>query len=188
MSDLCRCFIALDIDTGSKKKIREIRERHFKNDKNVKWVNPENAHFTLKFLGDRKASELNMIMTILQKINIAVITKNLTMDVSGAFPNNRNPQVLWIAPREAQDIKALYVDMENALATIGIRKERRDFHPHVTIGRLKSGAVKTLVSEKLKRTPDILPFNLQLDGLTFYKSTLKTDGPVYEKLFERKLP
>src|SRR5882724_13219193 len=96
-----RLFVALEISTNVRKclasLIRELREV----DANPKWINPDNLHVTLKFIGEvapEKAAEIGDALFIVQTQQQAVVEFG---DV-GFFPDARRPSVVWVGIQPPQ--------------------------------------------------------------------------------------
>ena len=58
-----------------------------------------------------------------------------------AFPNKRRARVIVVTLEKGVDIaRTIFHDIEDALSTLGIEEEKRDFTPHITLGRRKEPA------------------------------------------------
>jgi len=145
----------------------------------VKYVEPENMHITLKFIGDVDAGRAERISTILEQVSFAPFSVHL--EGVGAFPSVNRPRVLWIGVNEGfEDTVHLSMQIDGLLSAEGVPRETRKFHPHVTIGRVKS--YSPTVPEKIREYAG-RPFgSFVVERFVLYKSTLTPNGPVYEEL------
>jgi len=100
----------------------------------------------------------------------------------GCFPNQRNPRVLWCGiDGETELLSELYQKVETACASSGFAPENRDFHPHLTLGRVKSKRNLQPLLDCIKIGSD-LECKFRADHFNIYKSTLNPQGAVYTVL------
>jgi len=188
MSDTIRAFIAINFNSKIQRSVKNIQDQLKKTGCNAKWVGPENIHMTLKFLGDVDSKKIDGIKQAIVNLfkNIKPFTVELTQ--LGFFPNINRPRTLWVGLKDdGQQLNKMAVLIKKALVKIGFREDQRSFSPHITIGRIRS-------SENIKVLPrSILEYRIP-EGLTqttsnviLYKSTLTSEGPVYEPLYQIKL-
>ncbi len=173
-----RTFIATEIPEVQKKVIWEFVLSHKKNNLPVKWVAYENLHITLKFIGEIDERKLDSIKSALSTVSGKTKCFKMQLGNPGCFPNIRNPRVLWIGVSiGAEHLIKLADELENSLIQCGIKKEEKKFHPHLTIGRIKTFfKVDDIINKSIATEPfDVKEFIL-------FKSTLLPSGPVYEKI------
>lgn len=173
-----RTFIAVEIPDGQKKIVYNSIQEFKRLNLPVKWVAYENLHITLKFLGEIDENKLSQILPVLSEISNR--TKSFTMQLEnfGCFPSIRNPRVLWIGVSQGSDESiSLATELENSLVKYGFKKENKKFHPHLTIGRIKTFCK---VEHIINRTIKTDPFNV--NELILFKSTLLPAGAIYEKI------
>ncbi len=157
---------------------REVREIVRKFDYPVKWVEEENLHLTLKFLGEVKEERVEEISRVLREIRRSEKRFELSLEDIGAFPSERSPRVIWIGVGKGrEEIIRLQERIEEGLTPLGFKKEERGFHPHLTIARVKKRAdFKELFDLSYKSRVFLV------DSVTLFKSTLTPKGPIYEPL------
>jgi 2'-5' RNA ligase len=182
-----RCFIAIDISDDIKKSIAKVIENLGYKIKGIKWVDPQNIHLTLKFLGeidDKKINLINERLSILSK-------RHSVFDVSisnvGGFPNLKNPKVLWVGINDSEKLTNLYNELENALFEIGFGKENRKFSPHLTIARIKDKRDADLILRHIMEYKNYFFGEMKVCEIVLMKSTLKPSGAEYTKLNVFKL-
>ncbi|MEO0185059.1 MAG: RNA 2',3'-cyclic phosphodiesterase [candidate division WOR-3 bacterium] len=173
-----RTFIAVEIPEKQKKLIWDFILEHKKGNPPIKWVAFENLHITLKFLGEIDEKKINLMVSALTTISARTKSFKLKLENPGCFPSVRNPRVLWIGVTTgAQELTGLATDIENSLTQFGIKKEDKKFHPHLTIGRIKTSCRVDEIVAKIIQTEEFL-----INEFVLFKSTLLPSGPVYEKL------
>ena len=103
----------------------------------VAWVPAANIHLTLKFLGGIPADSVEAVRGRLARGLVAHEPFELEARGLGAFPDARRPRILWVGVRPSAPLAALQQEVESWMEELGFAREERDFHPHLTIGRVK---------------------------------------------------
>jgi len=153
----------------------------------VKWVEAENAHFTVRFLGEIGDEQMADIAESLETVVSAVPRFDIELRRVGAFPNVNRPKVLWIGVNPTDGPMAdVKLAVDTALADHGFPEESRAFHPHVTLGRVKDMSAAGMLKEPLQRAVDTNFGVMEVREVVFVQSTLTPRGPVYTDL--RVLP
>ncbi len=148
---------------------------------NIKWVAPENLHWTLQFLGEVDDNQLHEVC---QSVGAAAAEQelfSLSAHGVGAFPSIDQPRVLWLGAEEGNEqLIQLQDRIEATLADLGFRPERRTFTPHLTIGRLGSGRVDgNELAERLTKMTNFEGGITTVNEVTIFSSELGRDGPTY---------
>jgi len=183
-----RSFIAIELSNNIKQELAGLIEKLKTSGADVKWVNPENIHLTLKFLGYISPEKIEAVKKVLDSIKGKFTPFKITLSGVGAFPKLSYPRVIWVGMQDGQDdAKRIYALLEAELEKAGFKKEERAFSPHLTIGRVRSGKnrqdLKSAI-ENLKFSPE----NTQtVEHLTLFKSALTPKGPVYTSLYEARI-
>lgn len=149
----------------------------------IKWVEPENIHVTLKFLGDVPEPALNRVMHTIEQIATPLFPFQLELRGVGAFPGVECPRILWsgIDPKGAEVLTLLHQIIEKEFLELGFEANRFDYKPHVTLGRVKSKSAPNF--EQL-----LAPYASKVFGtstirdLVLYESKLSSRGPEYTVL------
>jgi 2'-5' RNA ligase len=188
MSNTLRTFIAIPLSSEIQQFLSQVQDHLKKLDCNIKWVNPENIHLTLKFLGDVKPKKIDAIKQTLEELAKNMRPINIELTQIGAFPNAKNPHVLWIGIKDDEHQIARFASsVEDNFGKIGFKKEKKPFSPHITLGRIRSPKNIQLLSEAISNYA--LPVDLKqiAQNITLYKSTLTPAGPIYEPLHSADL-
>lgn len=100
----------------------------------ARWVDPENYHITLRFIGDIDQRTADEIGAALLRID----RRTFELQISGldAF-GGKKPHSIVACVRTSAALKELQAEHERIMQRIGLEPERRKFRPHVTLGRLK---------------------------------------------------
>ena len=154
----------------------------------VSWVPEPNLHVTLRFLGERPEALVPPLVEALDRAASAVHVPHLEVGGLGAFPSLRRPRVLWIGVEMNVALAALYQKVDDVCATLGVPREARDFHPHVTVGRVRMGAAVPL--ERLAAAVDALTSSrwiMPLETVDLMSSELASGGSRYRRLAVARL-
>ena len=172
-----RLFIALEIPEEALDKVIQIRDSVYGVGDGVKWEPKNKLHLTLKFLGDVDDSLNEKIIAELSGIADEYKPINGELNRFGMFYRKKQPAILWVGLTENDEIKSLQKDVEKAASDLGFKKEKREFHSHITLLRVKGREDY----EKLKKLEnykfDPIPFTA--DKLALIKSELTQKGSIY---------
>lgn len=183
-----RTFIAIELPREIKDSLASLQEQLKKSGADVKWVEPQNIHLTLKFLGEIDDKKLDKITNVLEAVAKDRSSFQIYITSCGAFPKIDYPRVIWVGiERGDKETKEISKDLEEKLATIGISKEDRPFSSHITIGRLRSPLKREKLVLDLKAKENNLGqehWEFTVTKIILFKSTLTPKGPIYEVLKE----
>ena len=178
-----RTFIAIEMDKAVVEKLEAIRHRLQKADADVKWVEPENSHLTIKFIGEIDPAKVDAIKAEMQQAAVTVKPFELAVHTAGSFPKGRPPRVLWVGVHDASgSLARLHAELENGLAKLGIEPEGREFAGHLTLGRVRSRKNVRKLAEMLAAENPAELGSSHVDGLTLFESKLDARGPKYTAL------
>ena len=183
-----RTFIAIDLDAPLKKNLEVLIDELRPNGKNIRWVTAEAMHLTLKFLGEVADQDIPGTATALASVVKNHQTFSLVLRGTGWFPPGRkNPRVIWAGVLEGACLKNLQQDIESAMEKLGFEREKREFHPHLTLGRVKFPSRSEPLLLELEKHKETVFGEMQVRKITFFKSTLKPSGAEYGVLSEFSL-
>ena len=175
-----RVFLALEISPTVKEYLQGIIKIMASRITGVRWVKSEGQHITLKFFGELDEAMVENIRTRLLSIDDKFEPFEATIKGIDAFPNKRRARVIVVTLEKGVDIaKAIFNDIEVALLPLGVEGEKRDYTPHITLGRKKEQ------SPILERDiPDLNGMRFIVDRLVMFRSTLTPQGAIYSPLWE----
>jgi len=178
-----RAFIAIELSSEVQLKLAAIQERLKKSEAHVKWVEPKNIHLTLKFLGYITESQLKDIFQAADASVKGIAPFILSFSGLGAFPNSGNPRIVWVGIEKGKEMLALLNrDLEEMLKRNGFPEEEREYHPHLTLGRVKSSQNKDKLIEFAKLEKDCSSGSMEVKEITVMQSILKPGGPEYRPI------
>lgn len=187
-----RSFIAIELPEEVKTGLRRIQsELRLPGHTFVKWVAPESIHLTLKFLGNISPQKVAKITGVMEQASQGIGSFQLEVTEVGAFPNLRQPRVLWIGIKgEIDKLVAWQKRIDDGLIPLGFARETRPFTPHLTLARLREGCSpgdKREFGEAVAKTPVEASYKFNVTSLSLMKSQLLPGGAVYSRLAEVKL-
>ena len=181
-----RVFIAIDIDEQIRKALgnlqNELRSKVDIKKSDVKWVNPDNIHLTLKFLGEIKDQEAVDVCNITKEVASRHESFELALETVGHF-GGRSARVLWIGTGQNSDnLLQLQSDLEEQLASAGWPKETRKFSGHLTLCRVRNSKAGVKLAQMTEGYKDFKLGTIWADSVSVYQSQLTPKGPVYTVL------
>ena len=177
-----RAFIACDIvHPGIKEVISEIR----KTGAAVKFVEPENTHLTLKFLGEIDEDTAGKVGAVLKGVCFRQGVMEARLSGVGVFPSQNYMRVLWIG-LVCPGLSRLQRRLDDALFEIGIRREK-NFKLHLTIGRVKTGKNKLALINCVEALKDREIGTVRIEAVKLKESVLTPKGPIYSDIMVAKL-
>ncbi len=180
MDKASRLFIALELDHAGRRAVGKLIERLGRPPGKIRWCGPEQMHLTLAFLGATLEDWVPNVVSAMERAAAAVGPFAFTPVSLGGFPDLRRPRVLWVGMAEPTgSLKRLQAALAGELRTVGVSLEDREFHPHVTIGRVKQLDRRTDYAGLFGPFADFAAPLQQADRLLLISSDTRPDGPVY---------
>jgi 2'-5' RNA ligase len=142
----------------------------------ARWVPPENLHLTLRFIGDVEEETAREVTAYISRIRHAPF--DLTCKGVGCFGSRHKIRSLWVGVKPSSPLMVLQKKIETLLQRAGLAPERRNFTPHITLARFKSGA-RVRLGNYLSGNALITARPFIVDGVVLFSSHLGTTGATY---------
>jgi 2'-5' RNA ligase len=182
-----RTFIAIEIPSEIKAALASLQNEMRRAGADVSWTRPENIHLTLKFLGEVDERRIGEIEKVCADMAAEFQPFTLSLNETGVFPNARQPRVLWAGlAGEIEKAVEMQRRLDEGLALIGFEREEKEFHPHLTIGRVKSNK-KTREMLSLAGAHQVPALSFVVAELVLMKSELHPAGARYTPLAKASL-
>ncbi|MFP4005771.1 MAG: RNA 2',3'-cyclic phosphodiesterase [Candidatus Hadarchaeia archaeon] len=177
-----RSFIAIDLDEEVRNNLVRVQSSLKETGGDLKIVEPENIHLTLRFLGEISRSKLRAVKDVLNEISYPTPFE-IEVSSLGVFPNPSYIRVVWAGVDEGSDeLVSIRKDIDNGLSQIGISPDDKDFTPHYTIARVKSGKAKERIKSLVEDHSDTAWGKYRAEKLELMESELTSEGPIYTTL------
>jgi 2'-5' RNA ligase len=177
-----RTFIAVDI--GSLDDLINFEEELQDSGAELKLVEPDNIHITLKFLGDTREELVPKINEIISDASENVEPFRLQFKGAGAFPNLNYMKVLWVGIIDPGPLPTIAKELDLNLHKLGFKSESRQFRPHITMGRVKSKRNKDALKKVIMNSKNREFGEININSIRLKKSVLDSKGPTYYTLGE----
>ncbi|MCP4681954.1 MAG: RNA 2',3'-cyclic phosphodiesterase [Desulfobacterales bacterium] len=179
-----RSFLAFKLPGDIKDMVSRISREVRRYSLDVRWVNVDNIHLTMVFMGNVRTERLEGIEKAAKKACRRYGPFEIHLKDVGFFGGKRNPRVLWIGM--GGDLKRLSKfrgALHRHLKPFGVKEEKRPFRPHLTIGRFRKGARSNVDLDEITAKYQGLDSPVcPLEELVLFKSELKPGGAVYSGL------
>jgi 2'-5' RNA ligase len=185
---LIRSFLAIELPEAIRRKIEEVQKDLKLSHADVRWVSPEKIHLTLKFFGSIDESRIDPIVKSIGGPTQTSSPFSLAVRGMGAFPHLKNPRVIWMGLVDEKEILPSFQrELEKELRKIGFESEDRPFHPHLTLGRMKSNQGRDELIGRMEKYREEQFGDFQVEKVVLFKSDLRPSGPIYTPLKELRL-
>jgi len=179
-----RTFIAIELYTTVKDKLSAIQKELNNTGADIRLVEKNNIHITLRFLGEINENKLSIIKEILDNTAAEETAFEISINSVGAFANLASIRVVWVGIEKCKERLIAIADKLNALLERNnFGKPDKEFLPHITIARTRSSLNKFRLQECIARNT-VLDLKQTIRGIVLFKSTLTGKGSIYEKLYE----
>ncbi|HBI45558.1 MAG TPA: RNA 2',3'-cyclic phosphodiesterase [Planctomycetales bacterium] len=190
MAHRLRTFVAVDLGKPLRARLVSLQENLARGGAEVKWVEVENLHVTLLFLGEVDERELLPVCRAVSAVCGRHDRFTLSVDTVGCFPNPRRPRVVWAGVGiGGPELAALHDSLELPLQEMGgYRREDRHYTPHITLGRVQSdGSAEALAAALTKKANWHGGIEIEVEEVLVMSSQLTSRGPQYTVLSRGKL-
>lgn len=181
-----RVFVAVKVCSPDiLERIRRLQDELQNAGLKAKMVEEENMHLTLQFIGEIPYEKVSLIQNNLHEVKSSPFS--ISFEGVGAFPNVRNPRVIWIGVKTGSDeLTSLARMVMQAVMKSRVRVESEEFTPHLTIARVKA-PINSEVRKILENNGTTYFGEQEVTKFYLIKSTLTPKGPIYTVIEEYPL-
>jgi 2'-5' RNA ligase len=177
---LHRTFISVELSGENRQRAAELQDQMRAAGARLRWVQPHNLHFTLRFLGQIPAAQVARAVIATREAVRAVAPFPIVIGGLGVFPSFERPQVVWVGTQDgAETFEALAARLDEALARERFPVDSRKFRPHLTLGRTRDDRRWGDLVRALQRFKDAVIGQQDVTAITVMESHLTPEGPVY---------
>jgi len=202
-----RIFIAINLPEGIKNELENL-EKELDNlfssaggrgpegeqvpygVKVVRWLKKDNLHLTLLFIGSVQDEEIPKISQIVK--NIAQTQKPFSLrfeKVCYGPPKTMPPRLIWLELEKKPELLELAETLKKEIGESGILRkiEKREFSPHITLGRIRTWEWRKIEPEERPEIEKELDLDFEVKSIEIMESKLKRTGAEYSVLESVKL-
>jgi 2'-5' RNA ligase len=186
-----RVFIAIDIDKDVRGALSDLQQQLRRQSdikkSDAKWVEPDNIHLTLKFLGEVKDDRIVEVCKIVEGVAGMHRSFELNVESVGHF-GGKSARVLWVGTGKGSDeLFQLQKDLQQQLSLAGWPEEPREFAGHLTLCRIRNSKAGAKLAQLSEQYRDFKLGVISAESVSVYQSHLTPTGPVYTVLGNYKL-
>jgi 2'-5' RNA ligase len=184
MPESIRSFLAFDIESDTVlNRLANTQSKLFQTGADLKLVEPQNIHITVRFLGNITPAMVEKIFDAMKQVQF--VPFNVQIKGLGAFPDLRYPRVIWAGITDGADqLKNVFSQLEPQLRGLGFTPDHKGFSPHLTIARVRSGRNKAQLADFITENANYDFGAINAQYLRLKKSDLTPKGPIYSTLKE----
>jgi 2'-5' RNA ligase len=179
-----RTFIAVNLGQQVRDRCAAMQQNLVRLGASLKWVETENLHATLLFLGEVDERDVPDVCKAVSDCCKEYDAFTMSVEKVGCFGSPRRPRTIWVGVGEgAAELTALHDALEPPLLDLGCyRREERQFTPHITLGRAKSDDPSEKLAAALRKYADWVAGEVEVRELLVLSSELTPKGPIYSVL------
>jgi 2'-5' RNA ligase len=178
-----RLFTGIGLPENIVDELTRLLDR-LRSEAHLKWSAPYNLHVTTKFIGEWPESRLDELTATLQPLSDRPPI-DIAVSGTGWFPDARSPRVLYADIKAGPELAGLAADTDEALSHLGVRRETRDFAPHLTLARIPDPAVPlTRLRTMVEKLGDADLGRFTATHFHLYSSKPGPAGSIYTQLAE----
>ncbi|MFL6200392.1 MAG: RNA 2',3'-cyclic phosphodiesterase [Thermoanaerobaculia bacterium] len=175
-----RLFVALEVPEPVRREVARrmagLRDRLPR----ARWVDPENIHLTLLFLGQTPDDKVPVLAAKLREAFARHAPMTVRLSGGGTFPPKRPARVAWIGMEAPQELAAVQADaVAAAVEAVGFEPEERPFKPHVTLARCEPNWPRDAAEKLASAFPGEIGPPFTVDRGVLMESKLSPRGARY---------
>jgi RNA 2',3'-cyclic 3'-phosphodiesterase len=168
-----RLFVAIDFPDAIIEKVADLCH----GVRGAKWVPQHQFHLTVRFIGDVDDATYHDVVAGLDEVRANPFA--LRLSSVGYFPPHKPPRVLWVGVEKCPDLDRLFSSVEDCLEAVGVERDPRKFHPHVTLARLHDNTIGEDVIPFLSANNLFSAEPVEISEFNLYSSQLTRQGAVH---------
>ncbi len=184
-----RTFIAVDVSTKIKTQAGRLMSQLEASGAGYRWGQPENLHVTLNFLGDVLENETPQVCRLVAQACQGISPFSIEIGQLTCVPSEEKPRTIWLGVTEGGDeLTELNDRIASQLEVMRFPRERLDYQPHLTLGRLQRGGHwNRALLDLCEQNRDVVAGGCQVEQVVVYSSFLDRTGPTYTPMSRIKL-
>ncbi|MCK4624986.1 MAG: RNA 2',3'-cyclic phosphodiesterase [Phycisphaerae bacterium] len=183
-----RTFLALPLNETIVERLVEVQQSLSSAGARVRWVDGENLHLTIKFLGDVTDEQLPEVCRVAEESARQIEPFEFSVAQVISIPQAGAMRMVWVGiDEQTGKLNRLHELLEESYAEMGFGKESRSFRPHLTLGRVKSGQNVKQLRAAIDEIAEAEFGIASINEMIVFSSQLTPDGPIYSPMTKVKL-
>jgi RNA 2',3'-cyclic 3'-phosphodiesterase len=141
----------------------------------ARWIDPENYHLTLRFIGDVDDTLAREVASLLGRVSRPPL--ELRLDGLSSF-GGRRPRAVVASLAQTAALMELQAEHERLIQRVGLEPEGRKFTPHVTLARLRDSSSRQ-VADYLAARPFLAPLSFRVTRFVLFSARASVGGGPY---------
>jgi 2'-5' RNA ligase len=141
----------------------------------ARWIDPENYHLTLRFIGDVDDSLAHEIASLLGRVRRREF--ELRLDGLSSF-GGRKPRAVVATVKPSPAVMELQAEHERLMQRVGLEPEGRKYMPHITLARLRDATSRD-VAEYLSARAMFQPPPFAVSRFVLFSARASVGGGPY---------
>ncbi|MGD0576893.1 MAG: RNA 2',3'-cyclic phosphodiesterase [Candidatus Staskawiczbacteria bacterium] len=180
-----RVFIAINLPEEIKKELLSFSQKW--PELPARWLGKDTLHITLEFLGDLTDVEIadacQIVKDVAKRHNSFSVTINKVSYGAKTLTGRAPGKMIWAEGEKSGELADLKNDLqESLLEKISFRPESREFHPHITLARIREMEFRNFDLEEVPEVNEAVDLVFTVESIEVMESELKRGGPVYTTL------
>jgi RNA 2',3'-cyclic 3'-phosphodiesterase len=183
-----RLFAGIAISSDLRNRATQVLSKCARVKADVKWVKPDRLHLTVRFFGEVPVEGLAPLKEALARAALQQGPFQMELGGYGAFPKIGKPRVFFIPVlRGAEPMAVLAAAVTRETEALGLPDPGEEFHPHLTLGRVKSSQGAEDAVRELQQVAPAHLGKMKVERFTLFESRLSSGGAEYQALAENVL-
>ena len=175
-----RCFLAIELPQEVRDGLARLQERLSSVGRAVRWTRTDQIHLTLKFLGEVPDDNVPAVCEAAGAVAKRFAPFEFEVGGSGCFPPGGAARIVWAGiPDPPQTLIDCQRACEQAYGELGFKQENRQYHPHLTIGRVRDPGASRQIRAAVESEGEFSAGSLAADELVLFQSILRPSGPTH---------
>lgn len=182
-----RLFVAIQIPYDEKfsTAFQKLRQSSSKLDK-INWIDYENLHMTLKFLGDTEPDLIPSLENSIEELTNNISLFFVTLNRIGAFGSRYQPRIIWVGSCDVvKEINVLHKEFEKRMRAFGFKPSFGNFVSHATLARIHHIDDKKFFWKQIQASAPMFNFTFEVKEIILFESILHNQHTPEYKLIKR---
>ncbi|MDP6522703.1 MAG: RNA 2',3'-cyclic phosphodiesterase [Kiritimatiellia bacterium] len=186
-NDTIRAFVSIGLGENVRSNLATAASRLKDTGAKVSWVPAANLHLSMAFLGDIRADTAGVLGETMDNVTSSHGQFSLEVVGVGTFGRPKSPRVIWAGIADSPSLAGLQAELQSELISLGIELETRPFHPHVTLGRVRSSRACGDLLYRIGRLGQAEFGKIRVASVELMRSVLNQTGARYTMVHKSKL-